>query len=87
MPFPPFSATTPQFMSKIPHSVKRVRTKRVSRSNKHERRVFYRVPHHVKKSDRPTVSKIRAKAPTATVSRGLFSVMICAMNYFRGKRV
>jgi len=37
------------------------------------------VPHQVRKSERPTVSKTRAKAPTATVSRGRFSVVIWAM--------
>ena len=29
---------------------------------------------------RPTVSKIRASAPTATVSRGRFSVKTCEIN-------
>jgi hypothetical protein len=31
--------------------------------------------------ERPTVSKTRARAPTATVSRGRFSVKIWAMNW------
>lgn len=35
----------------------------------------------MRNNDRPTVSKTRARAPTATVSRGLFSVVIWAMNY------
>jgi hypothetical protein len=34
----------------------------------------------VRKSERPTVSKMRAIAPTATVSSGRFSVKIWAMN-------
>lgn len=42
-----------------------------------------RVPHQVRNMDRPTVSKVRARAPTATVSSGRFSVktwaMICNM--------
>jgi hypothetical protein len=40
-----------------------------------------RVPHQVRKRERPTVSKTRATRPTATVSNGLFSVKIWAMNY------
>lgn len=38
------------------------------------------IPQYVRKSDKPTVSKTRARAPTATVSIGLFSVKIWAMN-------
>lgn len=42
---------------------------------------FVRVPHQTKNKLSPTVSKTRAKAPTATVSKGLFSVETWAMNY------
>lgn len=41
---------------------------------------FVRVPQYVRKTLRPTVSKTRARAPTAMVSRGRFSVKIWAMN-------
>lgn len=44
-----------------------------------------RVPHQVRKSERPTVSKTRARAPTATVSSGRFSVVIWAMNWMGEK--
>lgn len=41
-----------------------------------------RVPHQVRKRERPTVSKMRAMAPTATVSNGRFSVKTWAMNCY-----
>ncbi len=39
-----------------------------------------RVPHQVRKMDRPTVSKSLAATLTPTVSRGLFSLKIWARN-------
>lgn len=45
------------------------------------------VPHHVRNRERPTVSKTRARAPTATVSRGLFSVKTWAMNCLKNQQI
>lgn len=46
-----------------------------------------RVPHQVKNRLRPTVSKTRETAPTATVSRGLFSANSWLTNYNIRKEV
>lgn len=42
-----------------------------------------RVPHQVRKMDRPTVSNSLAATLTPTVSRGLFSLKIWARNCAR----
>ena len=39
------------------------------------------MPHQVRRTLKPTVSRTRARAPTATVSIGRFSRVICEMNY------